>query len=767
MRRGRRIIAGWRGNARLRLLTWATLIGIVCGILGLLEPIDDWLQTFRGRVAPRAASGQIAVIAVDDKSLESVGRWPWSRKVTAELIEKLDSAGVKAIYFDFVFSGKTNRKDDAAFDEAIKRSRAPVVLASAYDFDPQTGKRSKDVRTYQSGHNQIATILIAVNYAGEVRRLPYGTTTATGRSFQSMSAHMANFKAFNLKTYPIDTAIDPGTIPTVSASDVLKGSAGSLVGKTVIVGPTAWVLGDIRNYPGYGPRPVVYFQAIGAETLLRAAPTELGWAPALLAILAVALIAQMALKRRFLLPIAASGLALLAIPILLDAYSIVVQIAPALVTLLIIVVRHLWVRAKRSGGMVNTISGLPNLEALRDRGVVADEILIAMRIHNYADIVSSLRTDMQAELLAQVVARLGLGIGGATLYQGEDGVFAWLKPRTANALIGDELEGLHAILNHPLRVGERSIDMLSTFGVERDGRRSLSNRIGSALLAADEAKKNGEHWRDFDPGSLETADWRLSMLGQIDGAIENGEIWVAFQPQLDLATGQIVGAEALVRWSHPVRGNISPEEFVEHAEQTGRIDHLTAFVARTAAEAGATMLAHGLDFRVSVNLSAGLLDNPYVADIIVPHVDATGFPREHMTLEITETVEVKKGDLRAELIRKLLAARFRLSIDDYGTGYSTLDYMRRIPAAEVKVDKSFVSQIDTSDADRDMVASTIDLAHRLGRTVVAEGVENETTLRMLKAMGCDVAQGYLIGHPMRFAALERLVLERRNSRTAA
>jgi len=722
----------------------------------------------RGQIAPKTASGKIVVVGIDEKSIAKLGRWPWSRATTGKLIDKLNESGVKAIYFDLVFLGSTDQADQSAFESAIKRSKAPVILGAMDEIDPSTGKLTGRISQSRSNYGKIATLRGRINYAGEVRRVPYGTISQY-KFISSISSEMAGHHTRSTRSFIVDTSIVPQSIPRLSASDIFQshGPIGALSGKKVIIGTDAAFLGDIKQYPGLGPIPGVYYHVVAAETLMRGDPTELGWLPALLVAFFGAMASLLHRLKRGGLALVSVSIFMMLTALALEQFHVFIQIVPALALICFVGVRILLLRARRVGSLVNNGTGLPNLAALRDKGSAPDNVLIALRIHNYPDIVSSLEVERQTELVSQIAARLELGSGGGTLYQGDDGVFVWLKPRGGSAKVGEELEGLFAILRQPVRVGERSIDLLVTFGVERDGSRSLTNRIGSALLASDEARANGEHWRDFDPGSLETADWRLSMLGQIDNAIENGEIWVAFQPQLDLSTGRIEGAEALIRWSHPVRGEIRPDEFILHAEATGRIDHLTGFVISRAAQAGLKMLAHGLDFRISVNLSAELLSNPYVVDIITPHIDATGFPRDRMTLEITETSEIRDDDKRAELIEKILAAGFRLSIDDYGTGFSTLDYMRRIPAAEIKIDKSFVSRIVASDADRAMVASTIELAHNLGRRVVAEGVEDNATLAILRTMACDTVQGYLIGYPMPVSQLEPLVLKAEARRSAA
>jgi EAL domain-containing protein (putative c-di-GMP-specific phosphodiesterase class I) len=291
----------------------------------------------------------------------------------------------------------------------------------------------------------------------------------------------------------------------------------------------------------------------------------------------------------------------------------------------------------------------------------------------------------------------------------------------------------------------------------------MSQRLNSALVAADEAAVEGLKWKYHDPERMKDANWRLSLLSQLDQAIDSGEVWVAYQPQIELQSGRIRGAEALARWTHPEKGPISPQEFVSAAEQSGRIEKLTLFVLDRAVRTAAQINRSGNSFDVAVNLSARMLTLKSLPIEVRAILARHGLEPQHLTLELTETAALA-GD--GSDLAPLLALRdlgVKLSIDDYGTGLSTLDYLKKVPASEIKIDQSFVKAMGDSRSDMVMVQSTIALAHSLNRTVVAEGVETQETLEMLKLLECDVAQGYLIGRPTSDNGLaRRMQVERRH-----
>ena len=254
------------------------------------------------------------------------------------------------------------------------------------------------------------------------------------------------------------------------------------------------------------------------------------------------------------------------------------------------------------------------------------------------------------------------------------------------------------------------------------------------------------------------------MLSQLDTAIDKGEVWVAYQPKLHLGTRQIIGAEALARWTHPEKGPIAASEFVAAAEQHDRIGKLTDFVLEQAVAAAASINRRGGDFNFAVNLSARLLTDRNFTLRLAALLARHGVEARLLTLELTETAALTGSGEAIDMLVRLREMGVNISIDDYGTGLSTLDYLKKIPATEIKIDQSFVKAMCENRSDRLMVQSTIALAHSLGRTVVAEGVEQANILEALTDMKCDIAQGFIIGRPMSLESLtKRITVERKRS----
>jgi len=391
-----------------------------------------------------------------------------------------------------------------------------------------------------------------------------------------------------------------------------------------------------------------------------------------------------------------------------------------------------------------------------------DQAIIACRVLNYEEVLASLPPESERQLVEQVVSRLKVGRNSRVLYQGDGGIFVWFED--AKLPFSHHIDALHSLFRKPARVAGLPIDLAVSFGVEIGSSRSLQNRLASSLVAAEEAAHDGLKWKYHDPDSLQDASWKLSMLSELDAAIDRGEVGVAYQPKLDITTRKIIGAEALARWTHPVKGPIAASEFVAAAEQHDRIGKLTDFVLEKAVAAAAALNKRGDQFEIAVNLSARLLTDKGLTLRVAAMLARHGLDPSRLTLELTETAALADDGECLEMITRLRELGVRISIDDYGTGLSTLDYLKKIPANEIKIDQSFVKGMLENRSDRVMVQSTIALAHSLDRTVVAEGVEQRDVLDALIEMKCDLAQGFIIGRPMSFESLVRRVnVERKRS----
>lgn len=243
---------------------------------------------------------------------------------------------------------------------------------------------------------------------------------------------------------------------------------------------------------------------------------------------------------------------------------------------------------------------------------------------------------------------------------------------------------------------------------------------------------------------------RPSLLAALREALASSSLDLAYQPKVALDTGKVVGVEALLRWTHPVLGPISPERFVPEAESSGLIRPLTRWVLATAIAQCSMWHQEGLDLHVAVNLSPTQMDDEEVVTQVRQLLDAHRLPAGSLVLEITESgaIEDFPGD-HAHVLRPLADMGVQLSIDDFGVGTSSLSRIKHLPVTEIKIDRSFITDLSPDSVDGAIVASTINLAHQLGLSVVAEGVENDVTFRQLAELGCDVAQGFLVSIPLR------------------
>ncbi len=746
-------------SLNLKILAVATCIALLCGAINLLGPLELVAGITRAKLRSHPPSGKLVLVTIDDHSLAAFGPPPWPRERYGELIRRLKAAGASRVGIDALASGQDSPTGDDSFEKALASAKGSVVLPVHVSSDPMSGRSSVELpparlrRLAAIGSNNLM-----LNWDGMVLSSPYTFETAD-LSIPSMASAMTGRTAATDKgDFPIDFSIDLHALPIISAADILsdRWNAASVAGKDVLIGETVNTL--FYGTPGYGQQPVLYVHAAAIESLGEGTPVDAGWLiPVALAAVfgALYLFQRRVIARRVAL--ALGFLFALTGPLEAEIHHIYVGTMPAIALLASASLIRVWFnvrQAMRDKELVNAVSGQPNLNALRSTSAVLTPTVVVARILNYAEVTTSLPGDYERDLVEQIINRLSVGADGSTIYQADDGLFIWLVDTSSDEQVGEQLMALHGLFRSPVVVAGRLIDLSVTFGLDTDTKRSLVQRVSSALVAADRAATEGRRWMTYDPAELEDAEWKMSLLARLDQAVERDEIWVAYQPKIELATGRIIGAEALARWSHPEKGEIPPSQFIPAAERSGRIENLTAHILDSAVAATAAIHRAGHnDFSIAVNLSARLLDSPDLLAMVRDTLARHDLAPQHLILEITETTAMASQDGIVEALETLSAGGVRLSIDDYGTGFSTLDYLKRIPADEIKIDRSFVSMLEKSQSDRIMVHSTIQLAHSLGRRAVAEGVENAVVLNELRLMNCDYVQGYFTGKPMKLALL--------------
>jgi EAL domain-containing protein (putative c-di-GMP-specific phosphodiesterase class I) len=268
-----------------------------------------------------------------------------------------------------------------------------------------------------------------------------------------------------------------------------------------------------------------------------------------------------------------------------------------------------------------------------------------------------------------------------------------------------------------------------------------------ADIAMYHAKRNGMGHAFYESDMDSDKLTELTLEADLRKALENDELEVYYQPKINLARSRITSVEALLRWQHPVHGFVPPDKFVALAEQTGLIHTLTQWVLNTALAQCAYWTSKGKYIGVSVNMSAQSLTDNSTLDMIRQALEDTKVMPNNLTLELTETAVMTDAAKAQEILVELDKMGVRLSIDDFGTGYSSLAYLKRLPVDEIKIDKAFVMDMGDDVNDAVIVRSTIDLAHNMGLSVVAEGVETQEIWNMLSGLGCNVGQGYFMCRP--------------------
>jgi diguanylate cyclase (GGDEF)-like protein len=356
------------------------------------------------------------------------------------------------------------------------------------------------------------------------------------------------------------------------------------------------------------------------------------------------------------------------------------------------------------------------------------------------DALIALATRLEGSLRPrQTLARLG---GGA---------FAVLLPDVADrdAALA-EAAMLARVIARPLEVAGTTLTLTASIGVAMGGAESswsADDLFRNATTAMHSAKEHGgARYESFEPSLRVRANTRLRLENDLSQALGRGQLYVEYQPVVDLPSRRISGAEALVRWRHPVRGVVPPATFIPIAEETGLIEQIGRFVLNEACAQARAWQQLGYRMRVAVNVSARQLLGGDFAEQVAEVLQSYALPAGQLCLELTESILMEDLLRISTALHALKGHGVRLSVDDFGTGYSSLSYLQRFPVDELKIDRTFVAGLGGAD-DRNLVAAVIGIAHALGLRVVAEGVENDKQLSQLIMLGCRSAQGYLLGRP--------------------
>ncbi|RUO25297.1 hypothetical protein CWE09_00750 [Aliidiomarina minuta] len=400
----------------------------------------------------------------------------------------------------------------------------------------------------------------------------------------------------------------------------------------------------------------------------------------------------------------------------------------------------------------DTVTDLPNRRLLaretENRAKAGESFQLAvLTITNFKQLNDTFGQDVCEQLLKQVKVRLLRVSDNFWLASLSEDKFVLL---TTECTSETEYFQLLECLKTPFEYAQASYFLSFALGISESPEHAieLDHLLRQAHIALMRISREHHNIGFYQAGEDEYHMRQLAISGALKDAIKLNQFSLVYQPQLDLEAGQVVAVEALIRWQHHELGFIGPDEFIPLAEQSGDIQALTRWVLQEAMSQAAEWQEQGLELRIAINLSAAdLLDSSLVNYIQALLADCKLSPR-HLLLEVTESAVIENPEKAQRSLQQLRDAGMHLAIDDYGTGYSSLAQLRALPVTELKIDKSFVMQLDSSVDDQTIVSSTIELAHRLGLKVVAEGVENKASWRLLQEYGCDLLQGYYIARPL-------------------
>jgi diguanylate cyclase (GGDEF)-like protein len=428
----------------------------------------------------------------------------------------------------------------------------------------------------------------------------------------------------------------------------------------------------------------------------------------------------------------------------------------------------------------DALTGLPNRVLFADRATQALDVarrdgsrpaILMLDLDRFKEVNDTLG-HLHGDLLLKQVAQRLSGVlrpnDTAARFGGDE--FALLLSdggSEAGATVATRIA--HA-LEAPFGLGNATVGVEASIGIAAASaaheRPSLEELLRQADIAMYKAKADRSGFAHFAACNDDGTPDRLTLMGELRQALDCEEFVIYYQPKVAIDTGELLGVEALVRWQHPSRGLLLPAEFIALAEESTLIKRLTTLVLDSALRCCRDWLEQGLRLPVAVNVSARSLCDPEFPSIIGDRLAHAGVPAELLTIELTEGTVMAYPGMALGILHRLRDMGVSLSVDDYGTGYSSMAYLKNLPVTELKIDREFIKGLTSDPNDAAIVQSATDLGHNLGLSVVAEGVEDETTLTALNALGVDIAQGYHLGRPMPENLLQHWIADHADSRTS-
>ena len=753
-----------------QLIRWSAALAAILGLWalaqgGMLASLDTRLGDWRLAGHAVAPSGTTIVVEIDSRSIEEVGVWPWPRTLYASLLDRLMDAGADEVAFDIDFSSASSAFDDAIFAAALERAGGYAWLAAFAQADANgTMAFSRPLSEFAAVADPVLVNVLLDPMTARARSIPTAASDGEG-TIPALAVQLARPEAALPEVLEIDFGIDLSDIERLSFTDVLYGRVDPaiLAGKQVIVGASAIELRDFFTVPRYGVIPGPMLQALALETLKTGRILgNWGGTPGILAssVLAIALLLR---RRRLSIPFAALGFVVTAImgeAMAFLAYGqahLLVDTASLHIGLTFLFglaladngYHHLLARRAAQQRLQFLATHDPATGLLSRQGLLdlpdtnVRLVLVLLQIQGLDELRATLGHEVVERLLVRFSHRLAhagfqhtarTASANFALVDLDDGD----SDRLAAAVrqLKAEHSGIYTVAGHSLHV-----EVLAGYAAGSSSRTELLNQAEIALI---QARTNRMATRGFTPADQEALDRHGRLDRDLRQALDRDQLHLVFQPQVDLRSRRITGAETLLRWKHPELGMISPAEFIPLAEETGLIVDIGRWVMWAACEQA---MLWPEPITVAVNVSPVQFQQADMMATVEAALRRSGLPASRLELEITESERIAEPGRTRAVIGGIQELGVRLSIDDFGTGYSSLSYFRDLPFEIVKIDQSFVRG-HSGPTDEALLAAIIGLASSLGKVTIAEGIEDEATAAMLAKMGCTLGQGYHFSRPI-------------------
>ncbi len=758
-----RALFGGRLFERLRHVLWAGLLSLAMYAGHFLEPADQLLWLIQSRIADRSPSGDIVFVSSDEALNDP--KAPQRRYELAAALDELDRQGVGKVFLDITFAESSDPRADERLAQSIADLGPRITLVDRIVEGTSVEEVHRSTSPAIAGRgNRVVADQTDRNWAGFAWSLPYAYDIG-GKPVQSLGAAIGGVQGRPDERFSVDYGFGHEQVSVVPVAALAFANPESsdipieVTGKTVIVGHTGNVARSQRTIPGKIDAPASYVDIYAGETLKSGSTSHLS-GPTILSLFVALILIGLTLgttrKRRYT---AYAGIVLLT-PVLLVGFAKVgarIDLSYAILFLAVYAALRSRMRWKRRVEMVNLETGLPKLRALEAR-LLRDSIgnghIVIAKIQNYERVLKTLRSDEKGSYVLKLVDRLRAADPHLAVYS-EGHHLGWHVASDETDAVVEHLEGLRAIFAAPVQVGGFSVDVGITFGIASiEG--DPPARLAAAVAAAEETSEAHNPIAIAETGSQSDLLWDISLRARIDEAMEAGEIYCVYQPQIDLNSKSIVGVEALVRWHDPARGFISPMHFIQQCEKAGRMEHLTRYVLQSACSAGQLLHFRGRKISMAVNISATLLGDMRIAGIVRNDLQATRFDPQCLVLEITETARISDHTVAASIIEELKAIGVKISMDDFGIGSSSYEAFYELPFDELKIDRLFVTNMARDPKARAIVASIAAMGREARITVVAEGLENPQDIGLLEEIGCEQVQGFAFSRPVSLSNLLEL-----------